>query len=207
MSVLLVASAAAVSGGLASVFRFINAKTTPPGYGGTGGAAANETFPRIKVANIKHLLVNKAFIFNYPLTNTPNILVKLGEKAENGIGPDGDIVAFSAICQHLGCYMHYDSSYRLHGGPEMPDVPVDHSPCHEGFYDLLRNAKVVGGPPPRPVPAVIMELETSSGDLYAVGMKPPTIFGHGPSGSDDVRHDLEGGAIVTQETVSFQPLD
>jgi len=202
-----VASASAVLGGLASVFRFISAKATPPGYGGPGSVVANETFPRIRVANMKDLPVNKGFIFNYPLTNTPNILVKLGKKAETGVGPDGDIVAFSAICQHLGCYMHYDSSYRLHGGPDMLDVPVDHSPCHEGFYDLLRNAKVVGGPPPRPVPAVILEPESSTGDLYAVGMKPPTIFGHGPAGSDDITHDLEGGTIVTQDTLNFKPLE
>ena len=61
-----------------------------------------QTFPRVKVAQLSDLQVNQPVLFNYPLDNEPNILVKLGQKAEGGIGPEGDIAAFSALCQP-GC--------------------------------------------------------------------------------------------------------
>jgi hypothetical protein len=64
---------------------------------------------------------------------------------------------------------------------------------------------VIGGPPPRAVPRVLLEYDEATGDVYAVGMGPPTIFGHGPPGTTDpesvLRYDLEGGEIVTEETV------
>jgi len=62
------------------------------------------TFPKIKVTNISQLQVNQPFIFNYPLTNEPNYLVMLSQPAKYGIGPQNNIVAFSAICEHLVAY-------------------------------------------------------------------------------------------------------
>jgi arsenite oxidase small subunit len=123
-------------------------------------------------------------------------LVKLGLKAEGGVGPDQDIVAFSQICQHLGCYYAFqpsgtsptcDSSYKAPG-------PVGYCCCHGSIYDYLNGAKVIGGPAPRPVPQVILEVD-SSGNIYATGMKPPSIFGH-DTGSSDVSADLQGGNLV-----------
>lgn len=154
-------------------------------------------FPKLKVANVGDLRVNKPLDFNYPLENTPNLLVKLGEKAEGGIGPDGDIVAFSQICQHLGCiygYVKPDASPGCDSSYAAPR-PVGYCCCHGSIYDYLHDAKVLGGPSPRPVPRVILELDSSTGDIYATGMTAPTIFGH-HTGSDDVSYDLQGGAPV-----------
>ena len=49
----------------------------------------------ILVANLSDLEVGIPIDFNYPLEETPNILVKLGQEALNGVGPDGDIVGYS----------------------------------------------------------------------------------------------------------------
>jgi arsenite oxidase small subunit len=158
---------------------------------------ATPGFPVIVVANISDLMVNKVVYFYYPLTDTPNILVKLGAKADGGVGPDGDIVAFSQICQHLGCSIGYvgagaspacDSSYTA-GGPE------GYCCCHGTAYDLTNTAKVTAGPAPRPVPQVILHVD-DSGNVYAVGMTPPTIFGYN-TGSNDVSADLTGGTLVS----------
>ncbi len=151
------------------------------------------TFPKVKVTNISQLQVNQPFIFNYPLTNEPNYLVMLSEKAEYGVGPDGNIVAFSAICEHYGCIYHFETSLAPYGGP---NVPGGHCPCHGSLYDYLQDGKVVGGPAPCPVPRVVLEFDSSTGDIYAVGMEPPTIFSHGPSCSSDVTYDLQGGSEV-----------
>jgi arsenite oxidase small subunit len=154
-------------------------------------------FPVIMIASLDDLDVNKPIYFYYPLTDTPNILVKLGTKAEGGVGPDGDIVAFSQTCQHLGCSVGYvasgssptcDSSY-VAAGPEA------YCCCHGSSYDLANGAKVLGGPAPRPVPQVILKV-ASSGNIYATGMTPPTIFGY-DTGANNVAADLTGGTLVS----------
>jgi arsenite oxidase small subunit len=147
---------------------------------------------------VSDLAGGKSVTFNYPLEETPNLLVKLGVKAQGGVGPDGDIVAFSQICQHLGCIYGFvaqgespscDSSYTASG-------PVGYCCCHGTAYDLVNGAKVIAGPAPRPAPQVILEYDTTQGDIYAVGMLPPTIFGHS-TGSDNVLDDLQGGTLVS----------
>ena len=65
-----------------------------------------------------------------------------------------------------------------------PPPPEGYCCCHGGQYDFLHDAKVLGGPPPRPE-SVILKYDDSSGDIYAIGMGPPTIFGHGPPGTTD----------------------
>lgn len=52
--------------------------------------------------------------------------------------PD-EIHAFSAICTHLGCLVHWRK--------EEKDI---YCPCHGGRFDL--EGSVIGGPPPRPLP-------------------------------------------------------
>jgi len=156
-------------------------------------------FPVVMVANLNDLEVNKVVYFNYPLqtTSQASILMKLGTKATGGVGPDGDIVAFSQICQHLGCDVGYlppngspdcDSSYSAPG-------PVGYCCCHGSVYDLTDGAKVTGGPAPRPLPQLILQVD-SSGNIYATGITPPTIFGY-DTGSKDVSADLSGGAPVS----------
>jgi hypothetical protein len=48
------------------------------------------------------------------------------------------------------------------------------------------------------VPQVLLEYDSTSGNIYAVGMLPPTIFGHN-TGSDNVLDDLQGGTLVSSK--------
>ena len=173
-----------------------------------GGQTVHQlSWPKVKLLNAKSLEPLKPVSFNYPLDNTPNIIVKLGEKADKGIGPDGNIVAYSTLCQHLGCYF----SFQMGGSSPLCD-PSYKAPtaegyccCHGGEYDLVHSGQVIGGPPPRAVPMVLLEYDEATGDIYAVGMGPPTIFGHGPAGTTDLaavlQYDMQGGDVVTQVTV------
>jgi len=160
-------------------------------------STSSSPFPQLMIANVSDLVVSKPLSFNYPLQETPNILVKLGVKATGGVGPDGDIVAYSVVCQHLGCVVAFipsgsgpgcNASYKAPG-------PEAYCCCHGSVYDLVNGAAVLGGPAPRPIPQVILSVD-SSGDIYAVGMTPPTIFGHN-TGSNDVLNDLKGGTPVS----------
>jgi len=159
---------------------------------------ATPNFPVILIANLSDLEVGNPINFNYPLQETPNILVKLGQQAQGGVGPDIDIVAFSQVCQHLGCIYAFvgidssstcNSSYKATG-------PVGYCCCHGSIYDLANGAKVVGGPAPRPEPQVILSFDSSTGNIYATGMTAPTIFGY-DTGSNDVSNDLQGGTLVS----------
>lgn len=191
-----------VVGGVASVTRtLISPPASPPSDTSTssgGGVTTLTSFPKVKVANIADVRVNQPFFFNYPFEEQPNILVKLGVKAENGVGSDGDIVAFSQICQHLGCVYSFqaagsspscDDTYQAPG-------PVGYCCCHGSVFDLAKGAAVIGGPSPRPEPQVTLELDGPTGDIYAVGMTPPTVFGFN-TGSSDVSDDLRGGTPVS----------
>lgn len=53
---------------------------------------------------------------------------------------EGTVVAFSAICTHMGCTV-------------VPDGERFHCPCHGSVYDLATGDNV-SGPAPRPLPAV-----------------------------------------------------
>lgn len=165
------------------------------------------SWPRVKLANSSQLQALKPIIVNYPLTHTPNHLVMMNQTAQGGVGPNNAIVAFSAICQHLGCIYGFvppggfpPCNPSLNGGSGA-SVPQGYCCCHGSQYDFLHGAQVIGGPAPRPVPQVQLEYNDTTGDIYAVAMGPPTIFGHGPAGTTEpslvMQYDLSGGTVVS----------
>ena len=184
-----VASAVIAAGGIGAIVNF----ATHPATTGTNAG----TFPRVKVANVNTLVVGRPVYFPYPLDNEPNLLVKLGVPAKGGVGPDGDIVAFSQICQHLGCnfgYLSTGQSPPCNPGYKAAE-PVGYCCCHGTVYDFTNQAAVLSGPSPRPQPQVQLEVDSATGNIFAIGMGPPAIFGHG-TGSNDVSNDLQGGTLV-----------
>ena len=201
----LVAGAVLTVAGLASVLRIFS-YVTHPGTG-TPGTTAELSWPRFKLLNIGALQLLKPVSFNYPLVNTPNYLVKLGVKAENGIGPDSDIVAFSTICQHLGCYYSFQppGTSPLCNTTYKTTRAEGYCCCHGSEFDFTRNAAVMGGPAPRPVPRAMLEYDSKTGDIFVAGMGPPSIYGHGPAGTTDpasvLKYDLQGGDVVTEATL------
>ncbi|MGA3109777.1 MAG: arsenate reductase (azurin) small subunit [Candidatus Bathyarchaeia archaeon] len=181
-------------GGIASVLKSI---TNPgPSATGTTRPSGSRQFPRVKVAQLTDLTIGQPIAFNYPLDNEPNILVKLGTKADGGVGPDEDIVGFSNICQHLGCIYGFQApgSTPACNSAYKTDGPVGYCCCHGSVFDLANKANVIAGPSPRPQPQVLLEVDPS-GNIFATGMGPPTIFGH-DTGSNDVSGDLQGGNPV-----------
>jgi arsenite oxidase small subunit len=151
-----------------------------------------KNFPRLLVGSLSDIQTGKAYTYNYPLTNQPTLIVKLGQKAMFGVGPDEDIVSFSNICQHLGCIYNYASGADC---PPGAPFPGGHCPCHGSHYNFLLNGSVMCGPAPRPVPRVILEYDPSNQEIWAVGMASPTIFGYN-TGSDNVVYDMIGGTPV-----------
>ena len=75
-------------------------------------------------------------LFHYPTENDPCILIRLDEAT---------YVAYSQKCTHLSCVVYY--------AREKNRVEC---PCHEGYFPI-KNGDVLQGPPPRPLPRVVLE--------------------------------------------------
>ena len=121
------------------------------------------TYPRKKVGTLSSLEQDKPVPILYPGGDelfSGCFLIKLGKTAGGGIGPDQDVVAFSAYCSHMGASMHghYDATYKV-AGP---------CPQHLTTYDLTRHGLLVAGHATQSLPQLVLELDGD--DIYAVGV-------------------------------------
>ncbi len=70
-------------------------------------ALARVSYPSKKIGNVRELKVDKPVQITYPDKDLPGVILKLGRRVEGGVGPDGDIVAFSTLCPHKGFPLAY----------------------------------------------------------------------------------------------------
>jgi rieske iron-sulfur protein len=93
-------------------------------------------------------------VLAYPEHKTSNPanlvqLIKLKEKElkapTNLKLTDQGLVAYSAICTHLGCTVSWVENAKS------PDASYTECFCHNSIFDPARGAKVIGGPAPIPL--------------------------------------------------------
>jgi Rieske Fe-S protein len=77
--------------------------------------------------------------------NSGRLIMFEGEAALVLRTPEGDFRAFLGTCTHLACNVEY-----------RPDLQQIYCACHDGRFDL--SGKNVQGPPPRPLPALEVQL-------------------------------------------------
>ncbi len=161
-----------------------------------------------------------ALQFDYPLQNTPNFLLNIGDSNGNpikiesvevlipatgekylslpGVGPNGSIVAYNAICQHLGCIFPELRFYPA--GVESVNIQgqqltnVIHCLCHGSTYDPVKGASVVTGPTTHPLPQVKLIWDSGTDELYASLMIGPVIYGR--------QSDLVGEEPISGDTTT-----
>jgi len=145
-----------------------------------------------KVQNEFDVTTADLYLFDYPLRNEPNFFLNLQPSPQHpsgpgatgvkgGIGPSGSIVAYSAICQHLGCPAPAISYYppgtctKTFGSLGF----YIHCSCHGSTYDVTQGASNLTGPAVLPLPQVVLQ-EDSSGNIFAIGMTDasPPVNGH-----------------------------
>lgn len=130
------------------------------------GETGPVTYPRVRIANSKDIPPNESFLFEYPHKDRPAVLIHL---------PAGGFVAYDSLCTHLGCQVHYDK-VAVKGWESNPQQIF--SPCHGGVFDPA-TGKVLGGPPPRPLPKIRLEVD-GQGDIYANGYESGLpLYGEG----------------------------
>ncbi|MGW4697602.1 QcrA and Rieske domain-containing protein [Kitasatospora cineracea] len=92
----------------------------------------------------------EAVSFDYPGEDDRAMAIRL---------PDGTLVGYSTVCTHLACGVLWRRDHGSDG-----DL---YCPCHEGQFDS-RTGEVTGGPPPRPLPKVVV-VEDAQGAVWAIG--------------------------------------
>ena len=138
------------------------------------------------------LVAGEAQLFNYPFVASPVFLLQLvqtvaatalltGAKesysAPAGVGPRKSIVAFSAICAHKLMYPTSQISFiGLRKGLENEPAQVIHCCGDNSRYDPGQGARVIAGPAPQPLAAVLLEWEAKTDRLYATGMQGGEMF-------------------------------
>jgi len=136
--------------------------TSIPGLEGKAVSAEVTRYPRKLVGTLSALKPGKSVRFKYPDEgkNSGSVLVKLGELAGGGIGPDRDVVAFNSLCTHMGGEM--GNTYQPGQGVLGP------CPFHQTTFDLTRHGMIISGHATESLPQVLLELEGDA--IYAVGM-------------------------------------
>lgn len=108
--------------------------------------------PRKHIASLSAMPLGSVLMFDYPDDSDPCLLIRTRE---------GKLLAYDQKCTHLSCAVV----------PKL-DEGILHCPCHEGVFDLA-TGRNIAGPPPRPLPAIELELEGD--EIFAVGIKERTV--------------------------------
>jgi len=104
-------------------------------------------YPPLKIEGAERVVPGSFLYFNYPTANEPAVLVR---------DHDGEYLAYSRKCAHLGCSVDFDSQRRCFK-----------CPCHQGAYDS-RTGFVMYGPPPRPLDPIALQMRAGN-EVWAVG--------------------------------------
>jgi Rieske Fe-S protein len=107
--------------------------------------------PIVRIARLDEIPVGSVRTFQYPGENDPCILLRVDETT---------LVAYDQKCTHLSCAVVFDRA----GGKL-------HCPCHHGYFDLA-TGRPLAGPPRRPLPRVLLRVQ--SGIVEAHGVERTT---------------------------------
>jgi len=143
----------------------------------------------------KAIPAERNLIFHYPYEGTPCFLLNLGRASApaarlktaderayewgGGVGPARSIVAYSAICAHKLTYPTREISfisYRAERSPRNRFGSVIHCCSEHSQYDPAQGARVVAGPAPQPLAAVLLEWNSSTDEMHAVGTLGGEMF-------------------------------
>jgi Rieske Fe-S protein len=190
---------------------------------GTPGLAADATpsfYGRARLVNgsgaplkAAALPVDRNLIFHYPFSSTPCFLLNLGKPVKpsarlatadqrsyewkGGVGPKRSIVAYSAICAHQLAYPTKEISfisYRIEKSPRNRLGNVIHCCAEHSQYDPAEGARVLAGPAPQPLAAILLEHDPRSDELTAVGTLGGEMFNQFFA-KYELKLQLEGSAV------------
>lgn len=142
---------------------------TIPLMGATGNALATQSsgsntgvtldYPKATIGNANRLPVNKSVSFSYPDSDSPCAMIRMGQQVPGGVGPDKDIVAYSILCNHMGCALDY-----------APETRTFKCPCHFSIFDSEKAGQMVTGQSTENLPRILLSYNKGSGEIKAIGV-------------------------------------
>ncbi len=146
-------AAAAIAG--AVVIPIHNANAATPATSGN----TTLPYPKRAVGKASGMPVNQATSFSYPDASSPCYAIRMGNPVLGGVGPNSDIVAFSAMCTHMGCPVAYDGGSRTFK-----------CGCHFSIFDPENGGQMVCGQATEDLPKIKLEYDARTDSVQAVGV-------------------------------------
>ena len=181
--------------------KFCAASVAALGAAEVGANARAQLYGRARLVDEKGAPLKAAsiprernFIFHYPFAATPCFLLNLGKAVKpaqlktvageayewkGGIGAQRSVVAYSAICAHRMSYPTKDISFisfRAEKSARNKLANVIHCCSEHSQYDPAEGARVVAGPAPQPLAAIILEWDPAKDEIHAVGTLGGEMF-------------------------------
>ena len=137
---------------------------------------------------------NRNLIFHYPFAATPCFLLNLGKAVKpvqlktvsgeayewkGGIGAQRSVVAYSAICAHRLSYPTKDISFisfRTEKSARNRFANVIHCCSEHSQYDPAEGTRVLAGPAPQPLAAIVLEHDSATDEVQAIGTLGGEMF-------------------------------
>ncbi|WP_212524821.1 arsenate reductase (azurin) small subunit [Actibacterium sp. MT2.3-13A] len=136
----------------------VAASTVLPAQQAQARSLARVDYPSNRLANVSDLAVNEPMDIAYPDADSPGVLLKLGQAVEGGVGPDGDIVAYSVLCPHKGWMLSYNAGDR-----------TLNCPGHHSRFDAEAGGQQVWGHATNNLPQFVLRVD-DKGDIHAEGV-------------------------------------
>ncbi len=121
--------------------------------------AAMLPYPRRVIGKAGGMRVDSPVSFHYPDADSPCMAIKTGARVAGGVGPQGDIVAFSSLCTHMGCPLSYD-----------PETKRLKCPCHFSMFDPEKSGQMICGQATEDLPQIQLEYDAASDTVRAVAI-------------------------------------
>jgi arsenite oxidase small subunit len=140
--------------------RFAGATAAAAAAGAASSPPATAAGPPAEraIAKLSELKVGQAFPAAYPDPSSPIVILKLGHRVDGGVGPDGDVVAYSSFCTHQGCGVAYHADRKILA-----------CPCHFSSFDPATGGMQIIGQATTHLPQIV--LKTNGDRLYAIGVR------------------------------------
>jgi Rieske Fe-S protein len=207
-------------------------------------AAETKNFNRVKLLDgdgnplkAKQLSSDEAYIFNYPYKSTPCFLINLSAKPasamtmqaddgeypwKGGVGPNGSLVSYSAICAHQLSYPtkeHSPISYTGGTASKLAGTAGKIVCCeHDRVYDPAQGGKMVvtSKEATQPLAAVVIEHDPATDEIFAVGVAGGLLYDEffrsykralmaefGPGGAREEVKDSAPALLMSKYTGGF----
>ena len=121
--------------------------------------AAVLPYPKALVGQAKSMQVNTPVSFSYPDADSPCVAIKMGQRVAGGVGPDGDVVAYSNLCTHMGCPLMYD-----------PQTRSFKCPCHYSMFDPEKSGQMICGQATEDLPQIQLSYDAGHDTVHAVAV-------------------------------------